>query len=240
MMKLILSLCLLWPVSSAAGALWCESCTDDLYCKDSVQRKCPKDSMCFTASILIISSGHVIHRLYKDCAPPRVCPNTGPHIISTNLGGKQAVASVMCCDTNECNSYYLPFPTVPLKNGLKCPGCDSSHHVCTSVVHCSGVENTCFKATVEDGPLTVGGCGSPNVCNVTGSLDYLPFLEHVGAVPDRPKCWRATNSVEHDTCDDHSPCDHDDDDCCCNDCCSNDCDCDEDNSKPGYSKKMAG
>ncbi|KAG7513968.1 hypothetical protein JOB18_021610 [Solea senegalensis] len=64
MMKRLLSLALIVALSSTAGALVCQNCTDD-YCTSPVPRTCDTETMCITAAITAVSSGTPGTKIFK-------------------------------------------------------------------------------------------------------------------------------------------------------------------------------
>ncbi|XP_078114433.1 uncharacterized protein LOC144523031 [Sander vitreus] len=85
MMKLILSLTLIWALCSIAGALRCQTCADQ-ECSTTITQTCSSETFCLTASIQAISSGTPTRQIFKACASSSVCPATGSQTFSVNLG----------------------------------------------------------------------------------------------------------------------------------------------------------
>ncbi|CAB1431277.1 unnamed protein product, partial [Pleuronectes platessa] len=146
MMKLLLSLTLIWALSSTGEALVCETCTDAA-CSTTAAVTCPTGTMCITASIQAVSSGTPGQQIYKACAPPSLCPAIGSETFSVNLGVSSALANATCCNTDSCNSNTPPFPVVPAVNSLQCHVCDPVTSDCSSSVQCRGTEDRCFQAS---------------------------------------------------------------------------------------------
>ncbi|KAM8745736.1 uncharacterized protein AB9X84_016843 [Acanthopagrus schlegelii] len=93
-MKLILSLTLTWALSSTAGALVCQTCTN---------------TQCSTqTAVTSTSSGVTVTQIFKGCASSSLCPATGSQTFSVNLGASGAVTSAECCNTDNCNTATLP------------------------------------------------------------------------------------------------------------------------------------
>ncbi|XP_030583147.1 phospholipase A2 inhibitor and Ly6/PLAUR domain-containing protein-like [Archocentrus centrarchus] len=147
-MKPIMLLILLWAVSSTAGALQCQICTDQM-CSSTAPNNCSSETMCVTTTILAYSSGVQARQIYKACASSSLCPRMGTQTFSVDLGFQSALASAMCCNTDNCNSETLPDPAPQSGNGLLCNVCDPSTSQCTSTLQCEGVENRCFQSTSE-------------------------------------------------------------------------------------------
>ncbi|XP_078787066.1 uncharacterized protein LOC111948690 [Oryzias latipes] len=147
-MKLIFSLTLIWMLCSSAAALQCNACADTA-CSTTSSKTCSSGSMCITASITASSPGASGTQVYKDCAAPSLCPTAGTATFSVNLGYSSAIASAQCCDSDNCNSQTLAFPTPQSANGLTCLVCDPTTSQCSSTVPCSGDQTSCFKATCE-------------------------------------------------------------------------------------------
>ncbi|KAF1385299.1 hypothetical protein PFLUV_G00106290 [Perca fluviatilis] len=174
MMKLFLSFTLIWALSSTAGALQCQSCTDQ-QCSSTVPLTCSSETICITASIQDIITG--TQTISKACASSSLCPATGSQTFSVNLGFANAVVSAQCCDTDNCNTATLPFPAAQTDNSLQCFTCEPLTSQCTPL-QCQGVENTCLKASLsESDDFQFLGCASANLCAATSSLGTLPFFD---------------------------------------------------------------
>ncbi|XP_038570957.1 phospholipase A2 inhibitor subunit gamma B-like [Micropterus salmoides] len=187
MMKLILSLTLIWALSSTAGALQCLSCQND-QCTNPPSLTCSSETMCVTASIQV-SFVVTVPQIIKTCAPSSECPATGSQAFSFNAGVLQAVASLQCCDTDNCNTETLPFP-LPQPNSLKCFTCDPLISQCnSSQLQCKGAEDRCFKVNVTIGDKTslFSGCASANLCALGANLSSLPLLQGFGNI-SKPSC----------------------------------------------------
>ncbi|XP_015239071.1 PREDICTED: phospholipase A2 inhibitor subunit gamma B-like [Cyprinodon variegatus] len=89
-----------------AGGLQCLTCTDEA-CLSTVSVTCCSEIMCITAVMLATSSGATNQQIYKGCASSSLCPRTGSHTYSINLGFQSAIASAECCNTDNCNSQTL-------------------------------------------------------------------------------------------------------------------------------------
>ncbi|XP_035504731.2 phospholipase A2 inhibitor and Ly6/PLAUR domain-containing protein isoform X1 [Scophthalmus maximus] len=175
MMKLLLSLTLIWALSSTGEALVCQTCTTSA-CNVTVPLKCSSETMCITAALEVTSEQQII----KGCASSSVCPAIGFHTYSINLGGSSALVYAFCCDTDNCNSATLPFPAVPAANSLQCYSCDTSD--CNNPLQCKGTEDRCFQTSVRFRSTNVAvlGCASTNMCAAAADLGQLPFLPSVG------------------------------------------------------------
>nr|XP_054602273.1 phospholipase A2 inhibitor and Ly6/PLAUR domain-containing protein-like [Nothobranchius furzeri] len=103
--------------------------------------------MCITASIIATSSGTTTERIYKGCAPSHLCQVTGMQNFSANLGFSSVHASALCCNSENCNSQSLPMPQPQPFNKLQCLTCDPQTSNCSTMVTCSGEENSCLTAT---------------------------------------------------------------------------------------------
>ncbi|XP_053286867.1 mucin-2 isoform X2 [Pleuronectes platessa] len=189
MMKLLLSLTLIWALTSTGEALVCETCTN-VTCSTTSAVTCPTERMCITASIQAVSSGTPGQQIYKACAPPSLCPATGSQTFSVNLGVSSSLVSATCCNTDRCNSNTLPFPVVPVDNSLQCHVCNPIIFDCSSSVQCRGTEDRCFEAvvTTENGTSPAFGCASTNLCAAAASLGSLPFMQDVGNITSGPAC----------------------------------------------------
>uniref|UniRef100_UPI001CD8DD2E phospholipase A2 inhibitor and Ly6/PLAUR domain-containing protein-like n=1 Tax=Solea senegalensis TaxID=28829 RepID=UPI001CD8DD2E len=147
-MQWLLSLTLIMALSSTAGALLCQTCTDD-DCTSTVPLTCDTETMCITAAITAVSSGTPGTQIFKACASSSLCPVTGSQTFSVNLGVSSAIASATCCDSDNCNSATLSFPTTPSPNSLLCYVCDPATSLCTTSLTCYGTEDRCFQASRE-------------------------------------------------------------------------------------------
>ncbi|XP_030289856.1 phospholipase A2 inhibitor and Ly6/PLAUR domain-containing protein-like [Sparus aurata] len=145
-MKLILSLTLIWALSSTAGALVCQTCTNT-QCSSQAPVTCTSETMCITANIQANSSGVTVPQIVKGCASSSLCPATGSLTFSVNLGASSAVSSAECCNTDNCNTATLPAPATPTDNTLQCNSC--TNQLCNTPVTCRGDENQCFQASGE-------------------------------------------------------------------------------------------
>ncbi|XP_051231749.1 phospholipase A2 inhibitor and Ly6/PLAUR domain-containing protein [Dicentrarchus labrax] len=183
MMKLILSLTLIWALSSTAGALQCQTCIDEL-CSRLVSFKCfTATELCLSVSIQATLFGNAVQQILKACAPPSLCPATGSQNISASLGFVNGVASVQCCNTDNCNNETTPaFPVAQTTNNMVCYTCNPGTSQCTTPVVCKGEEDRCFQASVINGSSTspVFGCASSNLCTAAASLGNLPFVQGIG------------------------------------------------------------
>ncbi|XP_060933441.1 phospholipase A2 inhibitor and Ly6/PLAUR domain-containing protein-like [Limanda limanda] len=189
MMKLLLSLTLIWALYSTGEALLCANCASN-DCSTTVEALCPTGTMCITASIQAVSLGTPGRQIYKSCAPPSLCPSTGSQTFSVNLGVSSALASATCCNTDSCNSNTLPFPVASAVNSLQCHVCNPVTSDCSSSVQCRGTEDRCFQASVTNGAGTspAFGCASTNLCAAAASLGSLPFMQDVGNITSGLAC----------------------------------------------------
>nr|XP_043900386.1 integumentary mucin C.1-like [Solea senegalensis] len=146
--------------------------------------------MCITAAIKAVSSGTPGTQIFKACASSSLCPVTSSQIFSVNLGVSSALASATCCNTDNCNSATLSFPTTPSPNGFQCYVCDPNTSLCTTSITCTGTEDRCFQASLSDGATTspAFGCASTNMCAASASLGTLPFMKDVGSITSGPAC----------------------------------------------------
>ncbi|CAI5674815.1 phospholipase A2 inhibitor and Ly6/PLAUR domain-containing protein-like [Oreochromis niloticus] len=152
--------------------------------------------MCVTATILATSSGTTATQIYKACASSSLCPTTGSQTFAVDLGVQSALASVTCCNTDNCNSATLAAPTPQSSNGLLCNYCSTSQ--CNTPLQCQGVEDQCFQSIMNDGTkdFPAYGCASSNLCAAASSLGSLPFMQSVGTIKSGPTCNLPTTTLE--------------------------------------------
>ncbi|XP_039892912.1 integumentary mucin C.1-like [Simochromis diagramma] len=181
------ALIVLWALSSTAGALECQTCTDQT-CSSTVPITCSSETMCVTATILATSPGNTATQIYKACASSSLCPVTSSQIFSINMGVQSALASATCCNTDNCNSQTLDAPAPQSSNGRLCNVC--STHLCDTPIQCQGVEDQCFQSMMTDGTNTFPayGCASTNLCAAASSLKSLPFMKSIGTITKGPTC----------------------------------------------------
>ncbi|AWP10463.1 putative integumentary mucin C.1-like [Scophthalmus maximus] len=209
-MKLLLSLTLIWALSSTGAALVCQTCTTSA-CTATVPMTCSSETMCITASIQETSGGTPVQQIFKACASSSLCPAISSEAFSVNLGVSSGLASAACCNTDNCNSANVPYPGDPDVNTLLCYSCDPLTSQCTSLLQCKGAEDRCIKASVTNGSTTTPafGCATNNMCEAAASSGQLPFFESVGNVTGAACCTDSlcntltpttTTSAASDTC----------------------------------------
>ncbi|CAK6964508.1 uncharacterized protein LOC128361983 [Scomber scombrus] len=177
MMKLILSLTLIWTLSSTAEALQCWH-GKGIDIRENVLRPCKSSELCVTAAYQENMHGHVTQSNNRKCFPSSLF-SEGKHTFSHSIGTVTVTTSVHLCNTDGCNNEYIPYPGVQKKNGRQCFTCDDPHStVCTQTVQCVGVEDRCFNMTVENEhhemPTSYSlGCISANFCEDTRRLLFF-------------------------------------------------------------------
>ncbi|KAL7396394.1 hypothetical protein ABVT39_005137 [Epinephelus coioides] len=172
MMKLILSLALLWMLCSTVGALMCEDS------QKNVSQKCATNEYCAAAA----SQGSQGNQQPKSCVSSSICDPIN-QTFSFNFGFHDLTAAVNCCKTNSCNSENMTYPDKQEKNGLKCCTCDS----CNKIVQCVGDQDRCLSGSVATNNTTkkVFGCASKNLCDASSNLNFLSdYLNFTSG----PKC----------------------------------------------------
>ncbi|XP_058493654.1 phospholipase A2 inhibitor and Ly6/PLAUR domain-containing protein-like [Solea solea] len=174
MMKLLLSLTLIWALSNTAGALDCETCTDQS-CSSIMVQTCPSGTMCVTAAIQVIGTGGQYPQTVKACAPTSICPVTGNQTFSVNLGMTAALVSASCCNKDNCNSANLTYPVLPEANSLQCYTCQPMTFDCSVPTQCTGTQDHCIAVDVSIGSTTYPayGCASANLLEAAGGLESL-------------------------------------------------------------------
>ncbi|CAK6981809.1 uncharacterized protein LOC121900817 [Scomber scombrus] len=181
MMKLILSLTLIWTLSSTAEALQCWQSEGDSRWE---LRPCDSTDLCAS----VAAQGYVNQNLQQItnrlCLPSSLF-SEGKHTYSYNVGFETMTVSVHVCNTDGCNSEDIPFPDVQKKNNLKCfTSDDPSSAECNQTVQCEGVQDRCFSGTAEDirGTFHTFGCVSANLCEILSHLELpFPYVEFLRA-----------------------------------------------------------
>ncbi|XP_044217127.1 phospholipase A2 inhibitor and Ly6/PLAUR domain-containing protein-like isoform X6 [Thunnus albacares] len=144
MMKLILSLTLIWTLSSTAEAVKCW--TGDG--ADIKQQSCDSDELCATVAYQGSLLGTFTQDATRLCLPSLFI-SEGKHTYSFNVGFASMAASVHVCNTDHCNSQAIPYPDLK-KNNLQCFTCYyPSSAVCDMTVQCVGMEDRCISGTGE-------------------------------------------------------------------------------------------
>ncbi|XP_038570950.1 urokinase plasminogen activator surface receptor-like [Micropterus salmoides] len=175
---MILSLTLIWALSSTAGAL--EQCSNNT-------STCSSGSMCVTASIQVNSSGPLIPQNIGACVPSSLCPATGNQTFSFKWGVSRQVGSLQCCNTSNCNSGNLNFPPAQ-PNNLTCFTCNSTTSQCNSELRCQGVENRCVNVTSGSSNAKLFGCISSNLCDLATNQNGLSFLQSIANITGGISC----------------------------------------------------
>ncbi|XP_028300773.1 cell wall protein IFF6-like [Gouania willdenowi] len=189
MMKLIISLTLLWTISSSVGALQCQSCSDR-QCMNMTTVTCSSETMCVSATTKARTVGNTRNEFLKACAPSSLCPSTGNRTFQSNSGLSNTVTLAECCNTDNCNTRTLPAPSRnETKSGLSCHFC-ANPSVCDVELQCEGSEDRCFRANGVNGGRTptVGGCVSTNLVETNSSLQRFSQLLNVGNFSSISSC----------------------------------------------------
>ncbi|XP_028299293.1 mucin-19-like isoform X7 [Gouania willdenowi] len=175
------------PMSTTVPGLQCLSCSDSS-CSSPESVTCSSETMCVTASIKDVLSGD--ESFFRGCAPPTLCPHNGTFRFSTDVVDSYKIIDAECCDTNNCNSEFLPVPVQQAENGLQCFFCISGSNSCSFTVHCEGAQDRCFDGHVstDNRVLPVAGCTSTDVCEIAPDHGVLPFMEGVGNLTSGPTC----------------------------------------------------
>ncbi|CAN9500850.1 unnamed protein product [Ophioblennius macclurei] len=179
-----------------APGLQCLTCKDptDPRCSSVESVTCPQGHLCATASIQAFFPGVPSREIYKGCASSSKCPGPGFWTYSTNAGPSQSLASVRCCDKDNCNTDTLPGPVLLPENGLTCFACAPGDTDCKIIVKCRGSEDRCFRAIVNTPSNTshLAGCTSANVCESSGRLGAFLYLDSVNSVVGQPICCNSS------------------------------------------------
>ncbi|KAK2835052.1 hypothetical protein Q5P01_015536 [Channa striata] len=162
-MKLILSVTIIsWTLFSTAAALQCQQCSNQA-CSTTT---CGTDSACVTLSTLYTTSGASNQNILKACVAASTCP-IGSQTFSQSNSNSNKISNATCCNTDNCNSNTLNYPTLQPNNNLQCYACDPANGNCaTTTIQCRGLEDRCFRAKVTVGSNTTLslGCTSVNLC----------------------------------------------------------------------------
>ncbi|XP_067452255.1 urokinase plasminogen activator surface receptor-like isoform X2 [Thunnus thynnus] len=184
MMKLILSLTLIWTLSSTAEALQCW--TGNV--TNPVLKTCNSTHLCGSMATHVIENGMTSEFTQRWCLPSP--PYTlGDHHYSHSLGSTVVAQFVRVCNKDGCNTGYIPYPGVLKKNNLQCFACeDRSSAVCDKTVQCVGEQDRCMNVTAGDEKGIAYhsfGCVSTNLCE---ALFYLEVWTKLPKLLSEPKC----------------------------------------------------
>ncbi|CAK6979293.1 Hypothetical predicted protein [Scomber scombrus] len=183
MMKLILSLTLIWTLSSTAEALQCWRGTGDT--KELRSCQCPTE-LCSAFGIQARLNEYVLLFIGRGCVPISEF-SEGTHIISLSYGILTISTSIHVCHTDGCNDETIIFPGIH-DNNLQCFTCDDPFSpVCNQTIQCRGVEDRCYSGIVKGSGNTTfhsAGCISSNLCEHTSDLKNLYGFEFSHG----PKC----------------------------------------------------
>ncbi|XP_067452247.1 urokinase plasminogen activator surface receptor-like [Thunnus thynnus] len=190
MMKLILSLTLIWTLSSTAEAVQCWH-GQGVDIKQQTLRPCNSTQRCATVALQVNGNGTFTQDTTRLCLPSSLF-SEGKHTMSFNVGFEAVSATVHVCNTDRCNSQAMLYPDRLKENNLMCFSCnDPSSAVCDKRLQCVGTEDRCINGMVTDKDgktLNAFGCVSANLCNVASSqLELLPAPIPV-KFPRAPKC----------------------------------------------------
>ncbi|XP_042273302.1 phospholipase A2 inhibitor gamma subunit B-like [Thunnus maccoyii] len=188
MMKLILTLTLIWTLSSTAEALecWTGQGTD---MKQQTLRN--STGLCATVAFQEKKIGYFSQDTTRLCLPSSVI-SEGKHTYSFNVGFESKAASVHVCNTDRCNSQVIPHPGIQKKNNLQCFTCNYLFSaVCNETVQCVGTEDRCISWTGgyaynRDQTAYAFGCASANLCDIASRLELLPHWPFKSL--SEPKC----------------------------------------------------
>ncbi|XP_029943523.1 uncharacterized protein LOC115385598 [Salarias fasciatus] len=194
-MKLLLSLLALCTLSATAGALTCLQCTSSsnpTCLLPSTETCTGSETACINA---FVTDQDGNERIFRRCAGPGLCPDLGQTLVEASVGAVAVAAFRECCDSDNCNGGNLTFPDPPQPNGKTCPGTTPPDATFTDVVQCRGNQDTCFLGqAIRNGALvTIGGCGSSDVCDSANELEQVPFIE--GAVRVDVVCTAITTTT---------------------------------------------
>ncbi|XP_044217121.1 uncharacterized protein LOC122988681 [Thunnus albacares] len=194
MMKLILSLTLIWTLSSTAEALkcWHGLGTDT---KQQALLPCNSTDLCATLAYQVNTVGDFTISKSRSCLPSSLF-SEGKHAFSFYRGFESRAATVHVCSTDGCNDQVIPYPGTLKRNNLQCFTCDDRFSAaCNNVVKCFGEQDRCINGTVADNEgktLPVSGCISANLCEIGPLWKYLPLLASDVKLLSGPKCCESS------------------------------------------------
>ncbi|XP_028300759.1 phospholipase A2 inhibitor and Ly6/PLAUR domain-containing protein-like [Gouania willdenowi] len=188
----LLSLVVLCLLSSTAGALQCQTCTD-ANCLSTTLATCNTETSCITATAQVTqfngASQTRTNQTYKACAAPQLCQSMGNQIYAIDESIEDVLISSRCCNTDNCNSETLAVPVKnTTENGRECHFC--FRKICDIIIRCKGNEDRCYEARVASGnnTSTVGGCVSQNVCDLAPGLWSTPIVRTIANFTAVPTC----------------------------------------------------
>ncbi|XP_071342820.1 uncharacterized protein [Trachinotus anak] len=171
-MNLLLSLTLIWMISSTAGALQCQYQSG----RHTTIQTCATTKKESCAAAAAEGSAFPHPAIYRMCVPSSLC-GFGTQTFSYSFGNYYHRAGLRCCKTNNCNTQNptIPAPNVQVKDKLQCYSCIGP---ACKLVLCVGVEDRCFSGTAVIGttPTKVFGCASANVCDAASRLNASQFV----------------------------------------------------------------
>ncbi|XP_062280863.1 uncharacterized protein LOC133985283 [Scomber scombrus] len=178
MMKLILSLTLIWTLSSTAEALSCLVGEGD----SNSPQSCNFGEVCATTATQVNKSETITKR---ECVSSSLY-REGTHVFSFNIGFDTTTVSVHVCTTNGCNNQAVPVNL----NNLQCFTCDDpSSAECNRTVQCVGVQDRCISGTTTSaGKDVFFGCVSEKLCDPQYHLEFLMKVKFRAP----PKCYRSS------------------------------------------------
>ncbi|CAK6981807.1 uncharacterized protein LOC128361983 [Scomber scombrus] len=177
-MKLILTLTLIWTLSTTAEVLKCFVGEGS----SSSSQTCEAGEICAAVARKVDGK-----KTSAKCVPPSLF-SVGNHTLSLNIGDGSVTAAVRVCDKDDCNNQTIPYPGDQEKNNLKCYTCDDkSPPVCNKTVQCEGVQDRCINGinATSAGKYAFFGCVSENLCNAA-RLEFLMADKGL----DQPKCCK--------------------------------------------------
>ncbi|XP_033878620.3 urokinase plasminogen activator surface receptor-like [Acipenser ruthenus] len=162
MRQVLLALCTVCALLSAASALNCNSCVPTVSgtCTDTTMTCPASQPQCAVAAVSVNVAGTKKTINMKSCSEPEAC--NGP--ISLNFGIQRTTINAKCCTTDLCNTGSVPAYADSTPSGLECYGCIGQD--CRDTMKCLGVEDRCLKVVVEaqGSKIVTKGCASKNVC----------------------------------------------------------------------------
>ncbi|CAJ1059448.1 phospholipase A2 inhibitor and Ly6/PLAUR domain-containing protein-like [Xyrichtys novacula] len=187
MMKLTLSVHLIWILLSSAEALKCYHKSWEPSWEDPTSCASPDEQCAGIAADSDMMTLPSMHIKVGNCTAPSLC-SAIERQISFTYGSSRVATSGYCCNTDGCNNRNVKVSDVQTRNGLQCFTCSGPQDtVCDTIVQCVGIQNRCFKSIMsmqgKTGPVL--GCVSANLCegNIEGERSLFSMPVQILSAP---------------------------------------------------------